>query len=43
MFIDAISSSNMPNYTCKQPTHPCKLTNGKRPRPTALCGLNATL
>ena len=43
MFIDVISSSNMPNYTHKQPTSPYKLTNGKKTKTYGLVGLNAPL
>ena len=43
MFIDVISSSNMPNYTHKQRTSPYKLTNGKKIKTYGLVGLNAPL
>jgi len=43
MLIDAISSSNVPNYTCKQPTSPYKVINGKKTKTYGLVGLNAPL
>ena len=43
MFIDVISSSNMPNYTHKQPASPYKVTNGKKTKTYGLVGLNAPL
>ena len=43
MFIDVISSSNMPNYTHNHPTSSYKLTNGKKTKTYGLVGLNAPL
>jgi len=43
LFIDAISSSNRSDYTHKQPTSPCKLTNGRKTKTYGLVGLNAPL
>ena len=41
MFIDVISSSNMPNYTHNHPTSSYKLTNGKKTKTYGLVGLGA--
>jgi len=43
LFIDAISSSNRPDYTHKQPTSPYWLINGKKTKTYGLVGLNAPL